>query len=273
MPLILGLLHVGHSSTGAAISIGRLPVLTNAELDAYLDKLADYESALAGPGGERMVMLSDNPDDAGDFTRDSQGIQELIGSTWNTESLALGGGSLQSTRSTLFEAFGSGIDHLHYVGHGGLDRFAAEGLLTRDDVATLPASSRFPVVTSMTCSAGRFEVPGLTSLAESLVLAENAGAIAVWAPSGTSVNDAAHELDKAFWRARKAGATTLGEAIREATDDYRTNGPYPELPEVYNLLGDPALPLVPAPADDAEALFSSGFELGDTSEWGSESGN
>ena len=267
------LLPAAGPSSAVAMSIGRIPVLSNLELDNYLDKLADYEAGLSSAGSERVMLLSDNPDDAGDFGRDANDISALIAGSWNTETLALGASSLASTRVSLFDAFETGLDHLHYIGHGGLDRFAAEGLLTRPDVAALPVSSRLPVVTSMTCSAGRFEVPGLTSLAESLLVAEDAGAVAVWAPSGTSINDAAHELDKAFWRARKAGAATLGEAIRDATNDYRRTGPYPELPAVYNLLGDPSLPLVPAPAGDADVLFGSGFEVGDTAEWGSELGS
>ena len=92
----------------------------------------------------------------------------------------------------------------------------------------------------MTCTAGRFEMPGFTSLAEALVLDPERGAIAVWAPSGLSINQAATRLDEAFVEALLTH-DTLGEAILDAMEQYAADGVLPELLELYNLMGDPAL--------------------------------
>jgi hypothetical protein len=51
-------------------------------------------------------------------------------------------------------------------------------------------------------------------------------------------------LDKAFFGAMVPGGNNvLGDVIREALGQYRTTGGDLSMPDIYNLLGDPALRL------------------------------
>jgi hypothetical protein len=94
----------------------------------------------------------------------------------------------------------------------------------------------------MTCSNGYFLSPFNNSLAEQLVLADNKGAIAAFAPSGLSLNDAAHVYHSAVVTELALGShQRLGDLLLAAQATYAASGAFPELLDFYNLLGDPGL--------------------------------
>ena len=78
-----------------------------------------------------------------------------------------------------------------YVGHGGYDVLADEGLLWNDDVEQLAQRDRPTVLTAMTCLANHFALPGYPGLGELLVRRDVGGAAAVWGPTGLSQNELA----------------------------------------------------------------------------------
>ncbi|HEC11922.1 MAG TPA: hypothetical protein ENI80_01505 [Acidiferrobacteraceae bacterium] len=69
------------------------------------------------------------------------------------------------------------------------------------------------------------------------------GAIAVWAPSGQSLDGEALRLNQELFEAVfDAGAETLGEAILQSLGEYRARtGSFAYIPRIYILLGDPGL--------------------------------
>ena len=95
----------------------------------------------------------------------------------------------------------------------------------------------------MTCAVGNFAVPGNDPLGEHLVLAPDRGAIAVWAPSGLSIDTYAQILNREFARrlARAEPGARLGDLIRDSMQAYREGAAPMEFLAIYNLLGDPAL--------------------------------
>ena len=224
------------------MAIGRIPVLTAAQLDAYIDKLVAYEQSGVAPGANKVILVSDNADSGGDFSASNAELAAQLPSTYQPTQISLDTLSLTDARSQLQAELDSGSYVLNFFGHGGLDRLAAEGLLTVSDVAGLANGNGLPIVTSLTCSIGRFEVPGFVSLAEELVLAPDRGAVAVWSPSGTSVNDEAEVLgDGLLPRLYYQRSGTLGEAVLLSLRSYRAGGQLPYLPTIYNLTGDPAI--------------------------------
>jgi len=144
----------------------------------------------------------------------------------------------------MFDAWNDGALFVNYFGHGGLDRLASEGLLKGDDITTLRNSNKTPVVTAMTCLIGRFELPGFDCLAESLLLKEGGGAVAVWAPSGLALNERSEQLAKKFYNVIfEAQTNVLGDAIIEAMRYYHNAGLPSHVLRVFNFLGDPAMVL------------------------------
>ena len=81
------------------------------------------------------------------------------------------------------------------------------------DIPNLESGEPFPIVASLTCTVGRFEIPGFVSLGETMVVEPDKGAVAVWAPSGLSFHSDAMILNEAFVAALYAEENvTIGQA-------------------------------------------------------------
>jgi hypothetical protein len=226
------------------LAIGRIPAHTLAELEAYVDKLAAYESDDRAGWPATALLLADAPDRGADFSQANDRLAALLPAGSTVERIDLGTTPLGPARDRLFAALDAGAGFVSYVGHGGLDRLSAGGLLTRDDVPALANGPRLPVVTAMTCTVNRFGVPGVQSLGEALVTHAAGGAVAVWAPAGLSIDAEARLLAERFYRlAGDGGAVRLGDLLLRSFGEFRALGGSEGLPAVYNLLGDPALRL------------------------------
>jgi hypothetical protein len=227
------------------VAVGRIPVLSAAELDAYTSKLAAYESAVPAAWTGTAVMASDATDRGADFAADSDQVAGQLPATYTVSRIDLTATPLADARAQLLAAIGNGTAFVNYVGHGALDRLSAGGLLTSADVPGLTNGPRLPVVTAMTCTINRFAVPGIAALGELLVKSGAGGAAAVWGPAGLSSNGDARLLAERFYHATDA---RLGDRILRAIAELRTLGGDANLPRVYDLMGDPALRLpVPLP--------------------------
>jgi hypothetical protein len=224
-------------------AVGRIPATTNIALQAYVDKLIAYEGQVAGGWLDDAVLLADDPDGASAFGVDVLDAEAQLAAEYVGHPILLEQLGTTATRQSLFTWFDSGMGALYYLGHGGLGQLAAEGLLTISDVATLDDSPLLPVVIAPTCTIARFEIPTFLSLAESLVLEPDGGAIAVWSASGLSQHGKAVVLgrtviDQTLDTYRTA---PLGEALALGVEDYSSLVNSADLVRVYNLLGDPAL--------------------------------
>ena len=222
------------------IAVGRLPVLTAEELGNMVDKIGSYENGT----GKHVLFLADDPDSGGDFPIDSDGVAALLPPSYTSEKIYLSPGAVDPARQMLLAGINNGAAYLNYIGHAGPDRLASEGFLKTEDVGSMTNAAGLHVMTAMTCLAGKFDLPGFDSLAESLVLKKGGGSAAVWAPTGYSFNSLAKVLDEAFFNAAFNGSkAVLGDVILKAFKDYSMTGGQPYMIDIYTLLGDPALQL------------------------------
>jgi hypothetical protein len=66
--------------------------------------------------------------------------------------------------------------------------------------------------------------------------------VAVWAPTGISIDSEAVILGRMFFQHTFGeGNRVLGDIIMKALKDYGSEGTEPYMMDIYNLLGDPAL--------------------------------
>ncbi len=225
------------------IAVGRIPVLSAEEFDAYIDKVDAYENAPPPDAARVAVMAADAPDQSVDFGAASNSIAATLPSGYAAANVHLPlGGDIAVSREELFTLLDAGADFVNYTGHGALDRLSGEGLLTSADVPALH-NARTPVLTALSCIINRFEVPGFAPLGEELVKAD-AGVVASWAPTGLSIHDEATVLGRSFYQDVAANpGTRLGDAINNAYRTFVTLGGQSWMPEIYGLLGDPGLRL------------------------------
>ena len=223
------------------VAIGRIPALTVAELTAYADKLAGYESA-HGAWTHRAILLSDRPGAAGSFEIDSDYAAALLPAEIDAERIYLDPLGIAEARGRLMAALDEGAVFVNYLGHGGVDRLASEGLLASADVPSLHNTERLPVVAAMTCVVGNFGISGYDSLGEALVKSADGGAIAVWAPTSLAAHVDSRALDDAFIGALFGpDPMTVGEAAVAAARAWSAQGADLATLRFYALLGDPAV--------------------------------
>jgi hypothetical protein len=240
------------------LAVGRIPAITPEDLRAYLEKIKTYESNPAENWHRRVLMAADRWDTRANFRSDSRNLTSLLPPSFEAETIYLDELPLDTARAFFKAALDEGVAHVNYVGHGGLDRFSADSLFTTSDVPELVNGDRLAVVTAMTCSVGRFGIPGFNSLAEEWTGREHGGAAAVWAPTGLSDHRQARILGESFFRERfQVQPQRIGEMILNALQAFSARGGTRSMLEIYQLFGDPALLVAPPPP--AEALPGDGL--------------
>ena len=237
------------------MAIGRLPALTPADLTAMIAKIKAYEAGFGSEWQNQLVLVSDKTDSAGDFRAANARLGQLATGPYSVaERIELDTLALPAARAKLMDRFKTGAGFIHYTGHGGLHNLSAKNLLTEADVAAMTNAERPAITVALSCLAGRYEVPATSSLGEALMRARG-GAVAVLGPSGLSRNDPATDLGAAFYRAiLQEGEGRMGPAFLKARRSLASTLFTGETPEIYNLLGDPALRLAGnAVADETPA--------------------
>ncbi len=223
--------------------IGRIPATTDAELQGVVDKIISYESS-SGTWTDNVLMLADNPDDSGNYPADSDKLASLLPPAYMTSKIYLSQYPIDKARSLMMSAIDGGAMLINYTGHAGVDRLAQAGLLTTADVPSLTDSRTLPVLTAMTCVVAQFDIPGFDTVGETLVLQPAGGAVAVWSPTGMSIDFQGNIVNRAFFNSVFVEKQkVLGEAVMESLGNYMLTGNDPYLIDILALLGDPALRL------------------------------
>ncbi|MBT8469325.1 MAG: hypothetical protein KJN97_11310, partial [Deltaproteobacteria bacterium] len=224
------------------VAIGRLPVTSAAELSSVIQQIIDYEGSLDALPNE-ITMLADETLPQDNFGMSSDFVSEVLPANWNANAVYRSElGDLESTRALFFDEVRKGPRLVNYLGHAGATAFGfREVLLSTEDLETMTVDGTQPVYSNMTCTASRFAVPGLVSLGEALLLDDEA-AIAVWGPSGVSINAQATLLARALVNELSTGGETrLGPMINRAFPVLADLEFGREMISMYHLFGDPAL--------------------------------
>ena len=234
--------------------VGRITARSSADVQTVLDKVIAYEQTPT-PGDwlhEAILVADDDPGST--FMNDMETAANLLAPTVTPTKL------YNYDPATSVEShLNTGALMLSYSGHGsstGWGRWNDDPnrILLRSQVQYLTNGSKQPFVTVANCINGWFTNPdpGVSRvMAEELLLREQKGAIAVWAPANLAfptINSIIHtELYQAIFQ---DGVVILGEAVTVAREAALApeNAHLPlNLFEAFTYLGDPALRLdVPA---------------------------
>jgi hypothetical protein len=218
------------------VAIGRIPVSTSAELDAYVAKL---DASARATQRASLVFSADAADRGADFERSSALAEAPLAA--RPESRIYLGVLGDSARPSFLNAWRAGAPLVSWVGHGGVDVISNTSLLTASDAPSLTTNGQLPLFVAMTCTINRFELGDVESLGAALTRAPNAGATAVWSASGLSVHADAEQVERSFMmRAARTPDARIGDLVVQSLAD---NVALRDTGRLYLLLGDPAIRL------------------------------
>ena len=109
------------------------------------------------------------------------------------------------------------------------------------EVSQLTNDGKLPLFALLTCLAGNFAEPGLTTISEHLLLRDAGGAAVVLAPTGLAVSERSKRLAAAFLALRYAAERPrVGEVLVGALAAYHEAYGGDSTLDLYVILGDPA---------------------------------
>lgn len=237
------------------IGIGRFPVRTAAEARAAVDKTIAYmENKHAGPWKHTVCYVSDDGDKNLHISQSeilasyternypSLLVNRIYADAFRREASATGETYPDATKR-LLQMFDKGMLVVNYTGHGSTSAWAAENLLTTNDITKM-SSPRLPLWITATCDFTRFD-DIQTSAGEQAFLNAKGGAIALLTTSRVVYASQNSALNQAFLRhifSRPEGKRLrLGDIMRLSKCDEALANDKNKLN--FALIGDPALTL------------------------------
>jgi hypothetical protein len=234
----------------ATIATGRLPVRTSSDAANVVAKIVGYESgASPGPWTSQVLLIGDR-NSGYDFTGATNLVEQLLPTSLAITKILADGKDSAAVHQQVIAAINSGQVLVNFLGHGSVEQWSLSGFFNDTDATALANGSSLPFVVSMDCLSGFFQDVYTTSLAETLLLAPNGGAVAVWASSGFTTADPQATMDRALVGQFVANPTiTLGSAILKT----KAGTVDPDVRRTWILFGDPAMRLRLAAAAPATA--------------------
>ena len=247
------------------IGIGRLPVKSAEEAKMVVDKLISYgdDKTLLGNWQTKLLFVADDGDD-NLHQRDADQLASYVEvkvpayrpervflDTFTQTTATVGTTVVEyapAVNQRVNQAINEGRLIVNYTGHGGVNGWAQEQILTLPDLLNLK-NKRLPLFVTATCEFGRYDDPSTNSGAELALLMPGAGAIGLLTTTRPVFADKNLLLSQAFYRnvfRPIAGRMPrLGDIMRTTKDS--------SLSGVQNrnfaLLGDPSMQLAYPKAD------------------------
>ena len=228
----------------ATIPTGRLPVRTSADADLVVSKIIGYEGgSSAGSWNSQALLIADQNVDS-NFTAAANSAGATLPPSLQVSEILADSLDSVTARSQILAALNNGALLVDYNGHGAEQQWSFADLFDSTDAAALSNGGRLPVYLLMDCLNGFFHDVYAESLAESLLLAPNGGAVAVWASSGFTQQSPQSTMNQAFLHLFAGNPNqSLGRLVLQAKAGTTDN----DIRRTWILFGDPAMKLQFAP--------------------------
>ncbi len=245
----------GGSIGAVDIGVGRLPVQTDDEAQAVVNKIKNYINVeTLGDWRNSICFIADDADgNQSEHMFDADQLSKTISSnhpSFNIDKIYLDAYSQISTplgqrypdvNKAINNKMKNGALIVDYIGHGNPKIFTHEEVIAVNDVVSWTNFNHLPLFMTATCEGGRFDDYGRTSIGELIFLNPNGGGIALLTTSRVVSSGPNYELNKNFINCVFNKDLRLGDIVRltklntgsEASTNKRN----------FTLLGDPALKL------------------------------
>lgn len=241
------------------LAVGRIAAKTVTEMEDVVDKIILYEANLEAdqPWVEQLLLVADDADDGGDFCTINQSIvNDYVPGNFTATALCLDDyldaypdqssavAAMRSDLQTL--TVNPGAAFLNYRGHGGMQDWTNNGLMSVADSLWWINGGKPVVILSLDCLDGEFAYTNRPGLGESfLKLDANRGTVAHWSSSGLGYTYEHSVLHQGFYDGMTLGGyEAVGDLVVYAKILFAGSGF--SLSELYsfNLQADPALRVI-----------------------------
>ncbi|MBI4820930.1 MAG: hypothetical protein HY791_31995 [Deltaproteobacteria bacterium] len=212
----------------AELAIGRIPVRTESEGQAFLAKLLVRE----GIPASSALFVADRT--AGvDFAGALDRLVSSLPNGLSVDRLYRGPMTDAQVKAGVEVGLSAGASFVTYYGHGGIDRWAGD-MLSNDSFPSAAPNAQSGLFVMLNCLNGMFADPALSGLGEVAFNTPNGGAFAVFASSAITDAQDQPEIAAAFLAAVSSGQT-LGDAALAAKRATKVL----DQRKAFTLLGDP----------------------------------
>ncbi|HOI29601.1 MAG TPA: C25 family cysteine peptidase [Melioribacteraceae bacterium] len=237
------------------ISIGRLPVTTNEELDWYYQKHKEYLDQPFDAWNKRVIFFSGGTGNVQSQIDALKNINDFIIKNYVTPKPFAGifthfyktinpvNNFGPYTPEKISNVIDSGGVFISYLGHSGTQTW--DNSIT-DPMQLQNKVDRYPLITDFGCSTSRFAEPDVISFSQTFV---NRGqAIAYIANSSLGFTSTSYTFPQIFYKKLLADSVhTIGDAHRiakmELVAKYGSSGVYQLFALTNTLIGDPVISL------------------------------
>lgn len=248
------------SYMGVDVAVGRIPVNTQQQANAMIDKIEQYLSnSNTGRWKNAYTALADDVDSANDpglqvalnnmvdeliTYKPYFNVKKILADSYQQQVVA-GGPRYPKAKEDFLSGINNGSLVVNYLGHGSETSLGAERYFEIPDINQLNNKDKYPLFAILTCDFTRFDNPAVTSGGEYLYLRENAGAIGILATNRkigiSNANEFTNRISKwLFDYQNNLPNVSIAEALRLTKND--TDERVFEQAMV-SFVGDPALKL------------------------------
>lgn len=248
------------------VGVGRLPISSVADFQAYNEKAMAHEKLGTMDNGEWRNTLLFTADDAWtgfyiDGMGHSQQQENMSRMLYNFAATdnyrfdmekvfllnytADASGQKLDAATDLINQMNQGALFTLYFGHGSPTAWAYEGLLKASYISDISNEGRYTILCSFSCSVGRFDKGDAVSLSETFIQAKNKGAIvSIGATRETYSGGNGRLANSLLSYALFTDGNTIGNAFRYAKGITKTSYSFDRyIYERYVLLGEPVISL------------------------------
>ena len=219
------------------LAVGRWPVDSVRDVRNLVERTLAYE---AGVSAENALFTFDGT--SSEFSGFTERLIEQ--SAFPQDHALLFDGP---TSSQVTEEWNNGSWLVSYVGHGSLNMWGAEEVLTIDAVDQLGSSSNTPpIVLQFSCLTGQFAYPQSDSISERMLKSDDGPVLLV---ASTSLTLSAHQAPFAtalVESLQDPSTLRVGDALQYAKEALQINGNLglQEISDTFGLIGDPSAKIV-----------------------------
>ena len=237
------------------LAIGRMPVTTQEDASAMIDKIEQYISLTdesAGPWRKNITFIAD--DDHTYYMNHAEQLEKIIrlngGTDVDIDKIYLDAYPQVATSSgprspecnaAITNRVELGASIINYIGHAGEVGWAAERILTNEDIFSWRNSPKLHLMVTASCEFSRFDDHTRTSAGEYVFLNHHGGAIAMMTTARVTFASESIKLMKLLYEhlfdMEGGKYITMGDVYVHAKQVGDANS------KVYVYLGDPALRL------------------------------